>query len=306
MATGSVFELTRGTGVGWQEETLINFHSAFYSAAPGPVVDSSGHVFQTVPEGGGGHGAVVELTPQSDGKYIETTIYTFAGYPNDGALPGAALIMDAAGNLYGTTETGGSSGYCTSGGKPIGCGAVFELQPVTGGGWKEIVLHSFMGSPNDGATPTAPLMFDAAGNLYGTTSAGGPKLGKVEAPEAPGDGIVFELSPAAGGLWNETIIHEFTQSNGDGTKPQGGVVFDTQGNLYGTTSNGGAFTYGTVYELSPSSGGGWTESLLHSFGSGSDGQAPYSGLIRDGSGNLFGTTYRGGTANFGTVFEVTP
>jgi uncharacterized repeat protein (TIGR03803 family) len=307
VATGSVFELTRGTGVGWQEETLINFHGAFYSPAPSPVLDNSGHVFETAPEGGGGDGAVFELTRQPDGKYTETTIYSFAGYPNDGAHPGAALIMDAAGNLYGTTETGGGSSYCTSGGQPIGCGTVFELQPVAGGGWNEIVLYSFAGRPNDGAIPSAPLIFDSAGNLYGTTLSGGPQDRSCQINQGvSGCGIVFELLPAAGGLWNETILHEFTQSNGDGIEPQAGVIFDSLGNLYGTTTRGGAFTYGTVYELSPSSGGTWTETILHSFGSGTDGQTPYSGLIRDAAGNFYGTTLRGGDANFGTVFEVTP
>ena len=113
-----------------------------------------------------------------------------------------------------------------------------------------------------------------------------------------------------GVLWTETILHEFSNTNGDGFEPQSGVIFDSFGNLWGTTSRGGAYSStnfgGTVYELSPNSGGGWTETIAHSFGNGTDGGEPYGGLVSDAAGNFYGTTVIGGTAGEGTVYEITP
>jgi uncharacterized repeat protein (TIGR03803 family) len=159
---------------------------------------------------------------------------------------------------------------------------------------QETTLHSF-GNGSDGSGPGAPLIRDAAGNLYGTTVDGG----------IHGDGTVFELSPRQGGGWSEKVLHSFGKGS-DGVQPWGGVVLDAVGNLYGTTFDGGIHGEGTVFELSPQSDGSWSEKVIHSFGSGTDGVEPESGLVLDANGNLFGTTGGGGIHNYGTAYELSP
>ena len=215
-------------------------------------------------------------------------LYSFNFNGTDGADPAAGLIFDAAGNLYGTTYGGGTYDW----------GTVFELTPAAGGGWTEKVLYSFLGGA-DGFFPAADLIFDAAGNLYGTTGYGG----------AYDNGTVFELTPTGGGDWTEKLLHSFSYNlNGmDGTYPQAGLIFDAAGNLYGTTVGGGNYGGGTVFELTPTAGGNWTETVLHNFNrNGTDGADPYAGLIFDGAGNLYGTTSFGDVYGDGTVFQLTP
>jgi uncharacterized repeat protein (TIGR03803 family) len=222
-------------------------------------------------------------------NWREKVLLNFNG--TDGDKPIASLIFDAAGNLYGTTNEGGTHGY----------GTVFELTPIVGGGWTETVLYNFCSQTNctDGEFPPASLIFDAAGNLYGTTNEGGTH----------GGGTVFELTPIVGGGWTETVLYNFcSQTNcTDGEFPLAGLIFDAAGDLYGTTWEGGAYGVGTVFELTPTAGGGWTEQVLHSF-NGGDGSYPYlGGLIFDAAGNLYGTTLWGGAyPSVGTVFELTP
>jgi uncharacterized repeat protein (TIGR03803 family) len=175
----------------------------------------------------------------------ESVLLKFNGI-TDGAGSQGGLVVDSAGNLYGTTIVGGS-----------GYGTVFEVSPPSAGGaWTESVLHSFTNSP-DGFYPTGPLVLDKAGNLYGATLYGGSNYG-----------MVFQLSPpsAPGGAWTETVLYRFL-STPDGQNPNGGLVIDAAGNLYGTTANGGACGRGSVFELSPpaSSGGPWTEKVIYSF-----------------------------------------
>jgi uncharacterized repeat protein (TIGR03803 family) len=166
------------------------------------------------------------------------------------------------------------------------------------------VLHSFNQNGADGAGTFAGVIFDAAGNLYGTTAYGG----------AYGYGTVFELSPTGGGGWTEAVLYSFcSQTNcTDGAHPYAGLIFDAAGNLYGEASGGGTYsncTYGlcgTVFELTPASGGRWTEQVLHNFGNGADGAYPAASMIFDAAGNLYATTVDGGTYNYGTVFELTP
>lgn len=199
----------------------------------------------------------------------ERVLYNFQGGIHDGTNPSTALVADRAGNLFGTTTDGGS-GTCTG-----GCGTIFQLKPTAGGRWTETVLYSFQGG-DDGAAPAAGLVFDHAGNLYGTTIGGGLSL----------DGTVFQLT-RSGNSWTETVLHSFTGS--DGAYPVDRLIFDHAGNLYGTTVFGGRFGGGTVFQLVPS-GGAWTEAVLHDFTGGNDGIDPEAGLIFDQQGALCGTT----------------
>jgi len=220
-----------------------------------------------------------------------------------GDEPAAGVIFDAAGNLYGTTSRGGSN---TCGLDFPGCGVVFELTSTSGGGWTERVLHDFSDSGDDGYLPVSSLVFDAAGNLYGTTVYGGNES-CIGAGSGTGCGMVFELTPAAGGeRWKEKIVHEFNNGK-DGYNPSAGVILDAAGNLYGTTFNGGAYNVGMAYELTPESGGKWTEKILHTFNSnGKNGDGPGSCLSPDSAGNLYGTTADGGNYGLGTAFELEP
>ena len=246
----------------------------------GLIFDAAGNLYGTTYEGGTlGYGTVFELTPAGGGTWTEKVLYTFSN--TDGANPYAGLIFDTAGNLYGTTLQGGTHGF----------GTVFELTPAAGGTWTEKVLHDFNNDGTDAADPKAGLIFDAAGNLYGTAVEGGAHRG----------GAVFELTPAGGGAWTEKVLYSFVAGGG----PYGGVIFDGAGNLYGTTSGGGTSNAGTVFELTPAGGGSWTEQDLLDF-NGTNGAYPWAGLIFDAAGNLYGTTTQGGTYNAGTAFELMP
>ncbi len=217
----------------------------------------------------------------------------------DGGFPYSGVILDKAGNLYGmASEGGGSTSACR-----YGCGTVFELSPTNSadGHWTGKLLHNFSKSSADGHYPSASLVFDAAGNLYGVAGAGGGS-GHVNA------GIVFELTVGASGKWTEKILHNFNEMGMDGLTPSAPLIFDASGNLYGITQGGGANHGGTVFKLTPTTGG-WTETILHNFSQNgtdaSDGSNPNAALLFDASGNLFGTTGLGGTSNQGTVFEIT-
>jgi len=222
----------------------------------------------------------------------ETVIYSFPGEHGPGE-PGAGLVFDAAGNLYGTTVLGGSHNF----------GTLYELSPISGGGWQETTIHSFTGG-NDGGLPNSPLIIDGSGNLYGTTQVGGTKQ----------QGTVFEFSPIAGGGYQETVLHSFAGED-DGGGPSAGVIFDSAGNLYGTTSDDGAHGAGTVFELSPQTGGAWKLTTLVPFTGNEEGGVPYAGMVFDAAGNLYGTALNGGNSidcparnenGCGVVFELSP
>jgi uncharacterized repeat protein (TIGR03803 family) len=273
------------------------------------VVDQAGNLYGTT--GGGGVnpclvacGTVFKLSiPSSpNGTWKETVLYRFTG-GTDGGDPMAGLVFDAVGNFYGTAYLGGTPA-CPGGGD--GCGVVFELSPpaAPGGAWTETVLHSFLGS--EGGYPEAGLVFDQMGNLYGTTLGGGSGSG-CTVSTLTGCGVVFELiAPATqGAAWTYSVLHNFTEDGTDGLLPTSNLVFDQAGNLYGTTTEGGAgVSNGTVFELeSPA----WTETILYSFAPGANGSSgPHAGVIFDQAGNLYGTTQGGGTRGEGTVFELTP
>jgi len=221
----------------------------------------------------------------------ETVIYNFADGPGGYGAP-SGLNFDAAGNLFGATSEGGNLSVCNG----YGCGVVFELSPVAGGGWSETVPHTF-GGGGDGKNPFAGLISDAAGNLYGATGLG--------------YNTIFELSPVAGGGWNKTVLHYFSNFSG-GTDPYANLVFDSAGNLYGTAHNGGNTdcNCGVVFELQHTATG-WKEIVLKTFRA-ENGAYPSGNLIFDAAGNLYGTTYEGGSSctfancGSGVVFELSP
>lgn len=295
---GAVYELSRQTSGSWIAKTLYSFNLAGgdgYQTVAGVIIDSSGNLYGTTQLGGAHNGGMIfELLPQAEGTWTEQILYSFCSLSRcaDGMAPYGDLVLDAAGNLYGTTYKGGT--YTS--------GTVFELSPHADGNWTETVLHSFnpklSNGTGDGFAPLAGLIFDAAGNLYGTTASGGSQW----------DGTVFELSPQVGGGWTESILHVFDFQKGDGWQPRCDLALDGEGNIYGTTQYGGAYNSGTVFKLTPVGGGAWSETILHSFpnNNGVDGSQPYSGVTLDAVGNLYGTTFQGGSANGGTVFEITP
>ncbi len=294
-----------------QAQTFQVIHSFATGGAGGinPVagltLDSAGNLYGTTTAGGfGGSGTVFRLSHKGSG-WILSVLFSFTG-GSDGGEPNAGLIFDRAGNLYGTTTEGGELNC--GGIFPSGCGTVFELQPPPCTAepcpWRETVLHTFIGG-TDGAFPVnGDLVFDQAGNLYGTTAAGGPPSG-----DGFGYGTVFELSPSGSG-WTESVLYLFTGGS-DGGTPQAGLIFDRAGNLYGTTVQGGTPDCapqpgcGTVFKLSPS-GSGWTESVLYSFTAGTDGRFPAAGLVFDQSGRLYGAAAFGGESGGGTAFRLTP
>jgi uncharacterized repeat protein (TIGR03803 family) len=344
-SVGSVFELVNSSGA-YTEKVLFNFTNTNNGADPegNLIMDSSGNLYEMTTGGGAyGSGSVFELV-NSSGSYSENVLYSFQDY-DDGGYPRSGVIMDALGNLYGTTAQG-ANGNCVA-----GCGTVFELVNSSGG-YAENVLYSFTGTAGDGGNPYASLIMDSSGNLYGTTTGGG----------AAGDGTVFELINSSGS-YTENVLYSF--AGGDGSFPYAGLTMDSSGNLYGTTYGGGAYNAGTVFELVNSSGtyrekvlytftdsagdgaypsaglvmnssgnlygttlhggnsncsggcgtafalvnssGAYTEQLLHNFtGTGGDGAYPYASLIIDSSGNLDGTTMAGGVSNYGTVFQLVP
>lgn len=285
---GVAFELTPGANGTWTEKPLHEFLLDDGTVPMAPLIfDASGNLYGTTFVGGSeavnSDGVVFELMHNEDGTWTEKALFTFSYAGSSGDGPMAGLILDAAGNLYGTTYWGGSGCF-------IGCGVVFKVTPNLDGSWTESVVHEFTNG-EDGGFPAADLIFDGAGNLYGTTSSGGTY----------GNGVVFRLTSKSDGTWTESILHAF--NGADGASPSGGLIFDTAGNLYGATGAGGRSGYGVVFKLAPSSGGTWRESVLHSFLG--YGQAPAGGVVMDKAGNLYGTASAGNN-NHGLVFEITP
>jgi uncharacterized repeat protein (TIGR03803 family) len=203
----------------------------------------------------------------------------------------AGMVFDSAGNLYGITYYGGSSSNC---GADIGCGTVFELSPAGGTAWTQTTIYNFQ-NLSDGALPLGGLTFDSAGNLYGTNF--GSSGGGHSHP-----GVAFELSPASGNSWTFTSLHTFDQTK-ETVPPSSSLTIDAAGNLYGVTYYGGRYSNGSVFELSRT-GKVWKETILHSFGGPGDGALPYGPLVIDSEGNLYGTTSAGGSAGWGTAFEL--
>jgi len=255
------------------------------------VFDKAGNLYGTTNAGpSNGYGAVYELSPDGKGNWNLTVLHQFTG-GSDGAGPGSGLVFDKSGNLYGTTTVGGSSNN----------GTVYELMLSQKGKWKEKILHSFTGG--DGSAPLGVPVFDQAGDLYGTTEAGG----------ANGDGTVYQLAPGSKGRRRLTVLRNF---EGLSKRSTSTLVFDKNGVLYGTTETGGSSGCNgsgcrLVFKLTPAANGTWTYLVVHIFHqNGKDGNQPDAGVIVDSAGNLYGTTTEGGTGIWnvgcGTVFEITP
>lgn len=290
---GTVFKLTpsicRIGSCPWTETVLYRFTGDADGGRPtGDLAfDSAGNIYGTTYEGGNftqscgyGCGTVFKLTP-SQGGWRETVLYAFGATASDGYNPLSGVVLDPFGNLYGTTTYGGTSQFPA--------GTVFQLT-ASGVRWTEKVLYNFQGQ-SDGAYPVAGVILDASDNLYGTTWEGGTGA----------FGTVFELTPTHGS-WMFTVLHSFTGFGG----PYANLKMDGVGNLWGTTNQDGAFDNGSVFKLTPLGGGSWAYTDLYDFTGNSDGKDPYSSLVFDTGGNLYGTAYGGGTRRQGVVFEITP
>ena len=291
-----------------QETVLHTFTNGSDGSLPfsGLTIDAKGNLYGTTDTGGTGEfadGTVFKLTPKAGGGFTFQTIHTFSQAAGDGGNPAGSVVLDAAGNIYGTTSHGQIGG----------CGIVYELSPTKSGGWKETILHKFRGN-EDGCNSSGFVIFDGAGNLFGATASGGGGVNNIFCDH--GCGTVFELTRMANGKFTEKVIHKFTGENADGRNPLGGLVFDKSGNLWGTTQVGGesksaacggvARLCGTVFELTPNTNGTWTESTLFSFTGNTTGTNPVTNLVIDQEGNLYGTTVNGGPSLEGLVFKLTP
>ena len=274
----------------WNETIIHSFNGTDGFMPQGDLTfDQTGNIYGTTEQGGSracysngiyGCGVVYELIATRDGGWDQTLLFAAQG-GSDGSEPIDGVVFDPSGNLYGALQANG----------PFNWGLIFQLSP-SGPGWKEQPAYVFSGGSN-GGVPEAGLIVDASGNLYGTTRFGGINS----------CGTVFELTPS-GDSWSINTIYSFL-GQPDGCGPQAKLVMDAAGNLYGTTTYGGAYGYGAVFKLTPSNGS-WTYSSLHDFGVAPDGAYPMSGLVFDANRNLYGTTYYGGTRNVGIVFEITP
>jgi len=285
MALAVLFALTLAVPAYAQQfQSLYQFPLRKTGSNPSGLLRVNGNFYGTTALGGKSNaGTVFELT--SEGTL--TSLYSFSKNSSDGRTPTVGpLLRDRSGNLYGTTEAGGDLGCVSVSPSQKGCGTVFKLSPEG----KETILHSFTGSPTDGATPLAGLTADSAGNLYGTTYVGG--AGCTDGVVG-GCGTVFKITPAG----VETVLYSFT-GGADGSIPDYVVLLiDSAGTLYGTTSTGGDLSCtdsrqgcGVVFKIDPSG----NETVLYAFTGGKDPEYPFAGLARDASGNLYGTAVAGG------------
>jgi uncharacterized repeat protein (TIGR03803 family) len=309
---GTVYELSppAQTGGAWTEAILYSFSYTALDSGIGPLaglaMDGAGNLYGTTWLGGPqGAGVAFELSPPAvkGGAWTYSLLYAFGG--SGLSSPEAPLAIDKAGNLYGTTVSGGTGG-CAG-----GCGGVFKLTPPAqaGGTWTQTVLFNFSGSFDTGGGTSGGLTMDAHGSLYGTTYSG----------SGGSSGTVFQLTPK-GNRWVHTVLYAFA-GGPDGADPQAEVAFDKHGNLYGVTTYGGSgaptcfgVACGTVFQLTPTPSGSWTHTVLYSFNGRTDGGYPGRALTLDAAGNLYGTTAFGGDASCaggngdgcGTVFQLAP
>jgi uncharacterized repeat protein (TIGR03803 family) len=269
------------------EKILYNFTAGSDSSTPSNGLILHGGSLYGATDGYGtgqrGPGAIFELTPGADGNWTETTLYDFKG-GTDGSIPVGNLTFDGAGNIYGSTYSGGT-GTCKN---RTTCGTVFELTPSSNG-WTESILYSF---PGDASAFPNGVTSDSLGNLYGTVVG-----------YSPDPGFVFELKHLTSGEWKEGALYQFDTT--DGANSEAGLTYRA-GEFYGTTHGGGSFGFGAVFKLTPAGDGSWTETVLYNFTGGDDGGIPATGVVFDATGNIYGTTEAYGSLTGGTVFSLTP
>ena len=285
---GTVYKVSQNSDGTWTETVLYAFTDNNDGAGPiGSIAfDSVGNIYGTTAFGAPyGKGTVFKLAPGLNGTWSAQLLYAFTGGA-DGQQPIGGVVLDKAGNVYGTTQYGGT-----------GCGVLFEVSPNSDGTWSEQVLHTFGSGLPDGCSPTSNLLIDAAGNLYGAATTGGSGTN--------GAGYVFEFINS-GGSWTQNFLYSFN-GTADGGSPNA-IVFDTAGNIYGTAASGGGNHLGTncptgcgtVFQLKPS-GSSWLFTRIYDF-PGTSGYTP-NGIAPAGRGNVFGTTLQGGTS-VGTAFAL--
>jgi uncharacterized repeat protein (TIGR03803 family) len=283
---GVTYKLTNSGGV-WTQTVLHTFTGGNDGSGPGAGVtfDKQGNLYGMTPIGGAkGLGIIYELKPGANGVWKERVIHTFTGGADGSSGSAGRLILDSAGNMYGVATAGGANGS----------GTAFELVRAAGGNWTFKTLYAFKGSP-DAGFPYGALVFDAAGNLYGSTYYDG----------ANDLGSVYKLSKS-NGTWSESVLYSF-RGGSDGSSPISNLVVDAAGNLFGTTSEGGAgCSCGTVFKLTAGSNGRWKETVAYRFQGAPDGAFVYNGMVSDPAGNLYGATVHGGVDNEGAIFKFIP
>ncbi len=281
---GVVFKLTNSGGA-WTQDVIHTFQGSDGSGPGSPVaIDKFGNLYGTTPTGGAdGIGVVYELKPNGSGWNFGV-VHTFTGGNDGGGGSASRFLIDAAGNLYNVCTVGGANGF----------GTVYEMS-LQQGKWRLTTLYAFKDQP-DGALPYGGVISDAAGNLYGTTYyAGVHDLGTV-----------YKLTRGSG-TWVETVLYSF-KGGRDGASPIGSLVADTAGNLYGTTSDGGAAicSCGVIYKMTPGATGKWMESVAYRFPGTPDPGFAYNGMVLTSDGNFYGATVHGGGSNNGAIYEFTP
>ena len=269
----------------WNESLLFTFGYSLgddgYNPNSGVIFDSAGNIYGITYHGGLYNAGTAFQLVRTQNGWVENILDNF---PFSTGYPGSGLTLDSSGNLYGTSIYGGT----------YGLGRVYQLVH-TGEGWTDNTIYSFQGD-NDGRYPSGGLIFDAAGNAYGTTGGNGPGDGQP--------GTVYQLTPQADGTWRETVLHVFPN---DIFGPAGNLVMDAAGNLYGLTQGtpgNNPDKWGMIFELSPVNGS-WIFTQLHEFTNGDDGSTP-SGITLDAAGNLYGASVHGGAHGWGLIWEITP
>ena len=281
---GVAFKLTK-SGTTWTQSVIHAFAGGNDGSGPGAgLAFDKGNLYGMTATGGDfGLGVIYKLHQDQSGNWTESVIHSFTGGTDGSSGSAGRLISDQAGNLYGVATTGGANGQ----------GTAFELVRSQNGNWKFKTLYAFKGDP-DAGFPYGALVFDASGNLYGTTYYDG----------ANDLGAVYQLISTGTGKWKEKVLYSF-QGGNDSNSSIGNLVIDGAGNLYGTTSEGGV-GFGTIFKVTRNANGKWIESVVHSFQSVPDGAFAYNGMIPDGLGNFFGATVHGGASNDGAIYKFTP
>ncbi|MFN2542869.1 MAG: choice-of-anchor tandem repeat GloVer-containing protein [Chthoniobacterales bacterium] len=281
---GVVYKLTYSGGT-WTQSVVHAFTGGDDGSGPGArlTIDNHGALYGMTPTGGAfGAGTIYQIRQNGNGNWVLRVIHAFTGGA-DGASGSAGQMLLRSGRLYGLATAGGINGK----------GTAFELRPAGNGDWTFKIIYSFKGQP-DAGFPYGGLVFDASGNLYGTTYYDG----------ANNLGAVYKLIPQTTGEWKERVLYSF-KGGADGQNSISNVVFDATGNLYGTTSEGGLGS-GVIFKLTPMTASHWSETVVHQFQGPPDGAFAYNGMVGDGAGNFFGATVHGGADDEGSVYQFTP